>query len=325
MSTIVFFAFTVIERKGIYMEMKEFMIKVKKAISESLGGEYQVEVQEVQKNNNVVLQGLMIHSKEQNVSPTIYLDSFLKAYEKGITFAAIIERILNIYKEDTPVENIDMSFFKHFEKVKDRICYRLISAEQNGELLTKVPHIEYLDLAICFYYAYQGETLGNGSILIHNSHMEMWNTTTDALFELAQKNTPELFPGKWNSMETVIKELMAEQEEQGKEVSLDKEEQQEFFEQLPMKILSNSARVYGAACILYPELLARMADSESCNYYIIPSSIHEVIALQDTGKEDADKLREMIVEVNTTQVEPEEILSNSLYYFNRLTGQISIL
>lgn len=307
------------------MEKKEFIEKLKQAIAESLGDEYQIEIREVQKNNNVVLQGLMIHTREQNVSPTIYLDSFWQAYENGIPFAAIIERILKIYQEETPEESVDMSFFKHFEEVKDRLCYRLISAEQNRELLTGIPHIEYLDLAICFYYAYQGETLGNGSILIHNSHMEMWNVTVDILYELAQKNTPALFPGTWNSMETVIKDLMAEQKQTGEELSLDEEEQKEFFEQLPMKILSNSSKVHGAVCILYPELLAHMADSEECNYYIIPSSIHEVIVLRDTGNEDVDKLRKIIVEVNTTQVEPEEILSNSLYYFNRFTGQISIL
>lgn len=311
--------------KDIYMEIKDFVLKVQKAIKERMREGYQVEVQEVQKNNNVVLQGLIIHSKMQNVSPTIYLNSFWEAYEKGIPFAVIIERILSIYEEDTPRENVDMSFFKDFEKVKDRVCYRLISAEQNRDLLEKIPHMEYLDLAICFYYAYQGNTLGNGSILIYNSHMEMWQTTTSVLFELSQNNTSKLFPGECNSMETIIRELMAEQEKQGDEPVLDEAEQQEFFNQMPMQILSNENRVHGAACILYPGLLGQMADREGRNLYIIPSSIHEVIVLPDSGKENAQRLREMIVEVNTTQVEPEEILSNNLYYFDRLSGQVKIV
>lgn len=306
------------------MEIKEFTLKVQKAIMERVGEGYRVEVQEVHKNNDVVLQGLLIHAEEQNVSPTIYLNSFWDAYEKGIPFVVIVERIMRIYEEDTPKENIDMSFFKDFNRVKERICYRLISAERNRELLTKIPHIEYLDLAICFYYSYRGEALGNGSILIHDSHMEMWNTTTEELYKLAAHNTPELFPGEWSAMETVVRELMAERGED-MELFLSEEEQEEFFDQLPMQILSNENRVHGAACILYPGVLAELAESRGQNLYIIPSSIHEVIVLPDTGRENAERLREMILEVNTTQVEPEEILSNNLYYYDRLLKQVKIV
>lgn len=307
------------------MEMKDFALKVQKAIADRVGEGYRVELQEVHKNNNVVLQGLLIHSEDKNISPTIYLNSFWNAYENGIPFIVIVERIMRIYEEDTPKENVDMSFFKDFAQVKDRICYRLISAEQNSELLRKIPHIRYLDLAICFYYSYQGETLGNGSILIHDSHMEMWNTTKEELYELAQYNTPQLFPGEWNAMETVIRELMAEKEEEGEELFRDAEEQEEFFEQLPLQILSNESRVHGAACILYPGLLEELACNRGQNLYIIPSSIHEVIVLPDTGGEDAERLREMIAEVNTTQVEPEEILSYNLYYYDRILKQVKII
>ncbi len=102
--------------KVLIMEIYSFVMKVEKAIAERLGAEYRVEVQEIQKNNNVLLQGLLIHSKEQNVSPTIYLNSFWDAYERGIPFSVIIEKILSIYEEDTPKRNVDMSFFKCFER-----------------------------------------------------------------------------------------------------------------------------------------------------------------------------------------------------------------
>lgn len=299
------------------MELMEFTEKVQKAIAEKMGEGYQVELQEVHKNNNVVLQGLLIHTKEQNISPTIYLNSFWEAYEKGIPFAVIVERIMRIYREDTPKENVDMSFFRDFEKVKDRICYRLISAERNRELLSGIPHMEYLDLAICFYYSYQGEALGNGSILVHDSHMEMWHTTTDVLYELAKQNTPRLFPKEWNSMEAVIRELMVQSE--------DVEETEAFLEELPMQILSNTDRVHGAACILYPGVLSEWAESRKQNLYIIPSSVHEVIVLPDNGEEDPCRLREMISEVNATQVEPEEILSNHLYYYDLILKQVKII
>ena len=62
------------------------------------------------------------------------------------------------------------------------------------------------------------------------------------------------------------------------------------------------------------------------NLYIIPSSIHEVILLPDSGKEpDATALKEMIREVNSTQVAPEEILSDNLYYYDATDKRVKIV
>ena len=58
------------------MEISTFKVKVQKAVSEVLGQEYTVELREVQKNNGVLLQGLMIRKGQDNVTPTIILFSF---------------------------------------------------------------------------------------------------------------------------------------------------------------------------------------------------------------------------------------------------------
>lgn len=291
------------------MGVKAFGDKVLRAVSERLGENYQIKIQEVCKNNGVILQGLVILTENQNISPTIYLNSFWDAYEAGVPFTAIIEKILSVYQEDTPKENVDMSFFKIFEKVKDRICFKVISSGQNQELLKKIPHLEFLDLAVCFYYAYQGATLGCGSILIHNSHLEMWQVDTEIIWQVAQENTPKFFPWECGSMEDVLSEMMNE----------------ETADAVPMKILSNDTRVFGASCMLYRGVLEELAAKQGSNFYIIPSSVHEVILLPDSGEEDTDYLRHMIAEVNESQVEPEEVLSNQLYYYDRFSNRVTII
>ena len=151
------------------MEMTVFRTKVQRAVSEALGEEYSVELREVQKNNGVILQGLMIRRAQENMMPTIYLNSFLKAYEEGVTFADIIRKIVTVYREDAVGKQIDISFFTDFEKVKDRICFRLINRDKNRSFLEKVPYIPVLDLAACFYYAYDGNGVQNGMIPIYNN------------------------------------------------------------------------------------------------------------------------------------------------------------
>jgi len=308
----------VVERKGIDMEMKEFVQKVQYAVEKRVGEGVQVKVHEIHKNNNTVFQGLLIMSEGQNVSPTIYLNSFWEAYQQGVTLNVIIEHIMRVYRQDTPKENVDMSFFKEYDKVKDRICYKLISFERNRELLEKIPYFKFLDLAICFYYAYQGEELGEGSILIHNNHMEMWQVTRADLLDAAGQNTPSLFPCEVESMEDTLRQLMGICPEECDESEIN------FERALEMQIISNQSKIYGASCILYPDVLEKMSREAGKSLYVIPSSVHEMLVLPDDGWEDGRHLQKMIAEVNDTQVEPEAVLSDCLYYYDIQDKQIRI-
>lgn len=304
------------------MNVKEFAQNVQIDIEKKMGEEVTVNLHEVRKNNNVILQGLMILKPGQNITPTIYLDSFFAMYEKGATFQSIIEKIIEIYKTGIPKTQVNMDFFNDFNKVKNRIAYKLINFSQNEELLNQIPHICFLDLAICFYYAYTSDNLGNGTILIYNTHMNMWKTNTKELLKLAQNNTLQLFGVEIKSMTDIIKELIHDKNYQ---VEFKDGEQDEFILAQPMQIISNQQRFYGASSILYPGLLQKIAESLNANLYILPSSVHELILLADTGKEEAWQLRTMVQEVNATQVEPEELLSDNVYYYNRILKKVEII
>lgn len=304
------------------MEINTFAGKVRDAVEKKLGETYKVEVREVQKNNGVILHGLLILTDDRNVIPTLYLEPFWEAYESGTSLAEIVRRLIRIYREDLPKTSIDMEFFRYFEKVSERICYRLIRQKGNEELLQDIPHIPFLDLAICFFYAYSGEALGEGAILIHDSHVELWSTTVKELLELAQKNTPRLFPWRCNSMENVLHEMMTEEEYLN---GVPQEESRDFLAGNPLRVLSNVQRVQGASCMLYPGLLKQLAGKEENSFYILPSSIHEVILLTDRRMETPEQLKEMIAEVNRTQVAPEEVLSDSLYYYDSRKENIRLV
>ena len=296
------------------MEFDEFARNICSEAGRVLGEDYQVEVREIRKNNGVVLKGLVITPETgglQNVVPTIYLDDLFKAYRSGRTFGTVTEMLLEAYRKNTPKEPVDMEFFRSFEKVRGRICFRLVGRAGNERLLEDVPHKEFLDLAVCFYYAYQGEPLGEGTILIHNSYMEMWGTCTEELYALALENTPRLFSWECRSMEELIKDMT------GLTPSGEEDELRTSpHGGLSMRVLTNKRKFYGAACMLYPGLLEKIALEGRRNLYILPSSLHEVILLEDTGMENEEELKEMIASVNSTVVGHEEVLSNSLYYYN---------
>lgn len=294
------------------MEITEFAQKVRARAEEVLGEGYRVEVRQVRKNNGILLHGLLILSDTGNVTPTIYLETFYRAYEKGTTFAEVLRRILEVYRQEMPKKSVDLDFFLDFDRVKERICYRLVRQEGNEELLEEVPYVEFLDLAVCFYYAYSGNPLGEGMILIHNSHVERWKVNLKELMKRAAENTPRLFPARCYGLSDILRELGLE---------ADAEAERE----VAMNVLTNEKKAFGAACVLYPGVLAEMAEKAGKNLYVIPSSVHEVILLMDTGREVPAELQRMVHEVNRAHVAPEEVLSDRLYYYDREQGAVKVI
>ena len=94
---------------------------------------------------------------------------------------------------------------------------------------------------------------------------------------------------------------------------------------VPMKVLTNDKRIQGAACVLYPGILEKISEESRKNLFVLPSSVHEVILLEDTGEENPEDLKRMIYEVNRTNVAAEEVLSDSLYYYDRKQKNLRII
>lgn len=297
------------------MRLETFMNTVTARVRDIAGADASVQLQEVRKNNNVMLHGMTILRKGQNVSPTIYLDSFYEMLEEGMDLEHIVKRILEVYVSGLPKGNVDMEFFKDFQKVRDRIVYRLVNREKNKELLSEVPHVEFLDLAVCFYYSYEHPELGEGMILIHNTHMEMWKTSHRELMRLAEHNTPRLMPVQISSMDNALKGILDE-------VALEQLRQMQRETKKYLYVLSNDRRCHGASTILYPGTLAEAARQLGGSFYILPSSIHEVLLLRDDGQSDGQQLHEMIADINSNQLREEEVLSDYAYRYDAAAGKV---
>lgn len=292
------------------MKLEQFCKMIAKEVSDYMGNEVKVEIREVRKNNGVFLTGLFLSEEDGNVAPTIYLDGYYQDYRKGRRKENIALEIVQMYVRVRKNQKIDMEFFNDYEKVKERICFKLIHYQRNEALLHGIPHFVYLNLAVVFYYAYEGKELGKGTILIRNSHMKSWGVTQEELYQAAKENTGRLFPPQVISMEELVQGMM--------------EEEKEDVELFPMYVLTNSSKQFGAAVIMYKEQLEKVAERTGKNLFILPSSVHEVILLPDFG-EKPQTLKNMVEEVNETQVAEEEILSDSVYYYDRMIGQIRLL
>lgn len=291
----------------IFMSFEQFCEEVCKKIVEAREGEGEIVVKDVIKNNGICQKALLFTKKGSCVSPTIYLNEYYEEYRRGNEMEGILAEILQIYRSASKSHQVDMDFFLSFDKVKDRICCKLIHLEKNEELLKNTPYVPYLDLAVVFYYAMENKILGNGSILIKENHCRSWQVTTEELFALAKENTKRLFPTEILSMRGMLEELVGQNDII--KAILDSEH-------IHMLVLTNKKRQFGAANILYTNKIKLLSDKLQRNLFILPSSVHEVIMIPDCGEKPGE-LQKMVSEVNAVQVAPEEFLSDSVYYYDR--------
>lgn len=316
------------------MNYTQFIIKMKECLQERLGADVTVEMIHVPKNNGVMMQGLTIRKPEERVVPTIYLERFYEDYLEGRDLEDILEDFLELYDEQEMMEMPDFDFFHDYEQVKRKLAVKLISKKKNKEMLAEMPSRDFLDMAVVFYCLVESLHAGTAAVLINYSHMEKWGVSVGQLYEDALKNAERMLPGSIRTMEELISRMMLEEDipvwEWEKEVEADFPKLDGFVEKnrkfggIPLLVLTNSRRYLGASCILYRGLLERFAKKLGKNLYILPSSIHEVILLPENHVRSADKLIRMVTEVNRTQLEAEEVLSDSVYYFDRMSGEISI-
>lgn len=289
------------------MNKEEFKEKITDWMREQTGNEYKVT--EVIKTNNIKLMG-MTRDMGQGVSPTIYLDSVYEQYEKGdLSFegaASVVEhQMLGAEKLDIPFEYKQML---DYETIKDKIYIQLINKNKNLDMLENVPHkIVGENLAVVYRIGVEISEDGVASSIINNGLLKEWKK--DSIdYDLALKNTETLFPAKVKS----VKECIFE--------AFDEEMRSMMEEDIPLDapelyVISNEQNVNGAVTILYDGMYEKLKSIMKEDFYILPSSTHEFLAIAQSSITKEDAL-EMVISANKTAIREDEFLADSIYSLN---------
>lgn len=273
----------------------------------------EISLSKVTKNNGVILDGISVNENRNNICETIYLNRYYDLYSKGLySLDEIKEAIADVHRKSFISDPVDFSFFREYSEVKDLIAFKLINLMMNKELLTTVPHLIYLDFAIVFYCMIEDESIGRGTVLIKNSHMEAWNITAEELFEIAVKNSPKLLPSKVIGMDEFLRQLHVK-----RDIPFEESVPDTSDELCNMYILTNKDKYYGASVLMYENLLSDLSDRFLSSFFIIPSSIHEVILFPTNNRNHLNEFNLMVKEVNSESLDREDILSDHAYFYDR--------
>lgn len=294
------------------MTYSRFQNCLEEQLADQIPEGYRISIHKVVKNNDLQLDSLVIMSEHVNVSPNFYLQQYYEKYLQGMSMKAIISDILENYEKTKQIMGkyqIDLSL----DACRDKIIYRLSSGEKNRMRLENVPSIPFLDMVITFHVLMIEEEDGIGSVMVRDALLQEWEISTKQIFQLAQENTMRMFPLQVHSMAQMLSDLEEAHPELAEEYPEEVLQGQGFQDTL---VVTNQKGINGAAVLLYPGCLAQLEEQCAGDYYILPSSIHEVLVLPDGDNIFGNDLQNMVKEVNKNCVQPDEILSDHVYRYS---------
>lgn len=296
-----------------YEEFKERLTEdLKQDLYERTGNEHFVNETNVNKLQNASYEALTIRPENSPIAVSLDVQSLYEEYERGKSYDEICDKAVDIVStgfENQPHFNIDD--FTNYDVMKEKLAIQVVSTERNTDMLQNIPHKEIEDMSMVCRFIVDGGPGGVGSILITNQMLENFNITKDQLFDDAMKYAPDLRPSEIKGMADMLAEIM------GIDVSeLENEFGAPIGDSIPMYVASTQDRTNGAGIIAYPGFLDMAAEKLGGDFYLLPSSVHEVIILPDSKDMDPKELESMVQEVNRTQVAPEDRLSNKVYHYD---------
>lgn len=265
--------------------MNNTITKVQGKVIEILKGKgYEAEVAETVKNG-VTLKGVIIRSG--SVAPVAWID-------ERYTAERIAEGLIAGLSQ-----SFDIKAIEDFANIKGNLRTYLTRAE-SADVVTE-DLIGNIKIGVRVYIATYEDGGERASAKVTRGLLQKWGKTFSEILEVAKANTANM--AVYKPMFEMIKSMIPAED---------------FDDMLnrndPVSVLTTQDGQNGASLIANKGILDKIHDTKG-DYYIIPSSIHEVIIVPCSFA-SADMLRPLIAEVNESVVSPEEVLSNELFKYD---------
>ena len=192
-----------------------------------------------------------------------------------------------------------------YEQAKEMLFPELIPQKGNEAILAEHPHDKVEDLAVVYRLDLHS---GDGTMMsarVNQAILDAFGVTADQMKQDALENAPKTHPATFRSMEEVLSAMMG-----GMPVPEPMEGQPRLY------VASTETMNRGAGVLAYPDFLQEASEKIGGNFFILPSSIHELLFLKDTGDVTRQELASMVKSVNASEVSPQEQLPDHVYHYD---------
>lgn len=295
---------------------QEFAENIKNHIREYLPVDYQdakITLEKITKGNDRTLTGLIIRKDDEKVAPSIYLEHYEEQFDKGRPMDDIMKEIAQIKMDNSLELPIDVKELQDYETVRPLLAIRLCDPEKNQEYLKDKPHTACGELAAIYRIQIMEDSNGTASAVVTNDMLNLWGITQEQLHHDTVATENARNPVCFYTMDDVMSEMMLS----AKPTNLFNRPEPVETGAVPMYVLTSQSKMDGAGVLARDGVLEKIGELIGSNFYVLPSSIHEVLIVPDNGNMQTKKLEDMVKEVNATQVAPEDLLSDKVQYYDR--------
>lgn len=262
-------------------------------------------------NNNGFRKGIMIKFDNISLAPTVYPDFYYQDWKDGKPVSSIVSGIRSeLMRTASGLTHFNIGGMDRNSAVT-HLYAGIVSYESNKEWLKEIPHERVEDLAVFAKWRFDG--VGQdivASVKITESLLAHLQLTKEEALNIAKANTGRNV--KLESLDVIMAEMLMEKgmdKELAESVSM-------MYQAAPFQVLTNENGIDGAAAIACPEVLKIVLKQMGEEFYILPSSINEVLILPKSLTDDAEGLKEMVSSINESEVEPKDRLSDNVYEFD---------
>ena len=294
-----------------YNDFKEILREDVRKSLQAEGIQVKVKYNNVEKINDRY-EAMIVTPVDSNVGFNISISEPYDVIHSGVPYSEVLAETISRIKEAlTNQPEFDLDSLTNYSYMKERLIMEVVSFDRNQDMLKMIPHQILADLAVVYRFALNKDEAGQASILVTNQILEQMGVTPEQLYEDAMENAPRIKPAQIRGMSEVLAEMMG----------FDQAQKMGIFQVSPEEELMYVATVpgnyLGASVLAYRGFMDQAAEKVGGSYYVLPSSINEIILLRDGGMEIPENdLKDMVRQVNGSEVDPREQLSDNAYHYD---------
>lgn len=301
------------------MDYYTFTDKLLERLSNELGNNYHIHLEEISQNNSTAEEGFLVQKEGEPISSTYSLGKYYNDYLAGQTMENIIG---NILIEHTKFEQL-LSFpapeeLSDYSRIKERLYLRLINRQWNKGYLEDKMYLPLLDLAAVFCMDMRDlsgtEPLAEQTgVAVLHEQFQQWDVSMFTVFVDAIHNMER-------NGDFVLQKL----DDQASDTTINTESRENLSEPEIWLLRDATEQYLNATALLFPALLEHVAEAFGEGFYIIPASVHELLLLPDGEGLNPKELKQMLEETNHSLTAKEEWLSNSIYHYDVRAKKLSV-
>ena len=287
--------------------MNDFTKAVETDLTERLEDRYpgiKVEHAFVEKAQGESYNGMRLHLPEQSVAPVLNIEKFYDQVTTTVPYSEVIEDMTYFaMKALDESQQISVEPFSNYDEMKEKLTMQAIPIKGNEEMLIKTPHQQMADIAIIYRFIVGETERGTMSTVVTNDMITTYGITADELHADAAQAMKYEHPYEIRPLFDVLGAMSPDFAENEQPDNM-------------LYVATYPSAMYGAGSIGHPDFMEDAAVVMRGSFFILPSSIHEVLLLPDDGTVKYQELLAMVTNINEAMVSPEERLTDNVYHYD---------